>query len=462
LDVNIRLLQNNFRFKLQTRPLRLGDIGTIDYYWMDSAQLRKGTDAGLANFCACVKHWWVAVHAVGAQGELEQQVSYVLARCYPLISNSKSLQAIYLDAHIGRKFAKSLSPLPEATQDRIQEVTKRRDRFEFQEELDSVLGRHELPPRVLPLFQEAFRRWVGKGVVLLREGGDAGLERYLGEVDYWLCKFRRQSGEWVRTFINMFAYEAKVAFYRCYANAWIALIPWLCEHHGLDKISERFLRFWHNQNQPIELSPGRTEGGICYPTRGGAALMDLKDGKPVLNSIAYEIPQVGRTHVRDVFCGQVLSLHPLSAFFMRDPASCATAGRFFASNRFDDVMRRGDATLCSEYWGLLGAILTAAYRYRLALQQQFESRPVRASKSKAVVSAPARSSVVSERSLMEDLAVETKLRCPKNCNVPLRFESCAPPSKCGGPARANYRCPSCERPVSTDLDESAVRNFLME
>ncbi len=79
-------------------------------------------------------------------------------------------------------------------------------------------------------------------------------------------------------FVNLFSYECKVSFFTCYANAWVDLIPWLRKHRGLDKVSERFLRFWHNQN----------------PSTGGA------DG-------------------RDAFNGQVLALHPLSGFFMKDP-----------------------------------------------------------------------------------------------------------------------------------------------
>jgi hypothetical protein len=69
----------------------------------------------------------------------------------------------------------------------------------------------------------------------------------------WLKKLRKRGGQdRTRLFINMFSYECKVSFYLCYACAWLGLIPWLVANQGLDPMTERFLRFWHYQNQPTE------------------------------------------------------------------------------------------------------------------------------------------------------------------------------------------------------------------
>src|SRR5262249_23571423 len=122
--------------------------------------------------------------------------------------------------------------------------------------------------------------------------------------------------------------------YTCYANAWVDIIPCLQKDHGLDPVSERFLRLWHHQNQAIEIPHGRTAGGIYYPTHvrydfflAGA------DGQVIPKRICLPTERVGPTHVPDVFSGQILSLHPLSGFFMKDPALCAVAGAIFASER---------------------------------------------------------------------------------------------------------------------------------
>jgi len=37
----LRLRGQEFPFRLFTRPLRLGEYGTIQYYWMDSSQFRR-------------------------------------------------------------------------------------------------------------------------------------------------------------------------------------------------------------------------------------------------------------------------------------------------------------------------------------------------------------------------------------------------------------------------------------
>lgn len=462
LDATLSLLGNDFQFKLYTRPLVLGDAATIDYYWIDSRHLRRGADSDLANFRACVGLWGTAMRVSGLGDDLTQQVHYVTALCYPLVNQCNSLHDIYLDAYLAPSRVKPASRLPQAIYLQIQDVVKSRCRFQVQKELDGVLGRFEPPSRDLPVLQEAFRYWVGKGVVLMRQRGNDGLKEFLREVDYWLSKFRKRSDPIVRHFINMFAYEAKVAFYRCYANAWVALIPWLREHHGLDEVSERFLRFWHHQNQPVEIPHGRTAGGISYPTHRRATFIGKdQSGKPVARSLMWETQQIGPTHLRDVFSGQVLSLHPLSAFFMRNSDACATAGRFFTSTRYEGVMVGAGAETCSEYWDLIGEILTAAHRYRLALDEQRDERQVRASRSETIAKIACERGSVSESELMEDFAVVQKVRCPR-CDDSLRFEHYDAAPKPSGQGQAHYRCRSCSHHVQISFDKSMLEQFLFD
>ena len=100
-----------------------------------------------------------------------------------------------------------------------------------------------------------FKHGPTEGVNAYREAGHEGIIRWLNAVDYWMHKYRKRCPPRVRAFINFFSYQAKVSFYVCYANFWASLIPWLQQNHGLDEISTRFLRMWHNQNQPIEIPP---------------------------------------------------------------------------------------------------------------------------------------------------------------------------------------------------------------
>lgn len=459
LVATISLEGQDFTFKLFTRSLSLGDAATVQYYWLDSRQFRHLDSAASSNFCACLGHWGAAMRALGLGNDLEQQIHYVTAQCYPLVSNCKCLQEVYRDAYLAPRRVNPVIPLPRAVRLRIRDIAASQDRFRVQEELDRVLGGFEPPARVLPLFQEAFRRWVGKGVVLMRARGDDGLKLFLREADYWLSKYRKRSGRWVRHFINLFAYEAKVSFYRCYANAWIDLIPWLRKHHGLDPVSERFLRFWHHQNQPIEIPHGRTIGGIYYPTHGRATVVERgRDGRAVPRSLTWETPQIGPTHVRDVFRGQVLSLHPLSGFFMQDPKACAAAGRFFTCDRFEDVTVRGNVQSCPEYWDLIGAILAAGHRYRQALDEQEQQRRVRPNRSGAIATRACPASECSEAALLEDFAAHRRVRCP-DCAGTLRLERYHLPAEDGDPGSADYCCRACHRLVTIDLAQSDLERF---
>jgi hypothetical protein len=261
-------------------------------------------------------------------------------------------------------------------------------------------------------------------VALLRQCGVDGLEQFLREVDHWLARYRKKGGQRrVRQFINLFAYACKTSFYRCFANVWIDLIPWLRLHRGLDDVSERFLRFWHMQTQPVELP--------------------------------------GDEVIPNVFREQVLSLHPLSAVFMTDPALCAIAGRFFASDAHDRVFRDGDAADCPEYWDLLGAILSAAHQYSRAYDRQIANRGRPRTGGLGPEAATVVTGEFSDLGLLTDFAASRGWRCPA-CRGPIRCTAFHPAADPEGPARAAFRCPPCARDVSHTLDYAALLGWIAD
>jgi hypothetical protein len=380
LTATIRSYGREYDFPLCTRHLRLGPTGTVRYYWIDSKPLRGTGDRDAAGAIRpFVDHWWAAMTAKGWDRELDQQVNLVLARCHEVFVRDKAPQAIYRDAHLRegrtRDFATALD---DDERKRIGRVVASRDRAAVAAELDRTLGRSGPTDRELPAFRRPFEHWIGRGVVAFRLRGEVGLAEFVGEVAEWSARFRRKGGQpRVRLYVNMFAYEAKAAFYRCYASAWAALVPWIAGRFGLDRMSERFLRVWHNQNQPIEVPAGRTLSGLYLPTGGGRAIVaPSSSGGWAVKSYAWRPSSAEPRYVRDVFSGQVLALHPLSGFFMNDPGLMAVAGQFFACEAFDRVMagRPGD---CPEYWAFVGAVLDAAGMYRLAAEEQAAGRGVR-------------------------------------------------------------------------------------
>jgi len=327
IDVGVR----TFEFPLYARPLQLGQDCAINYYWMDTSTIRRPAKrlepGGLAESILAFRYAVLEVH--GMQRDHEELANYVWAKFYPLVASSKTLQDIYLDA-----FLKSGSTIPEdfevddETRLRIRKIAADRDSASVRTELDRLFERFQPEADDKPGFQKACHHWLGNGVQSLLEKGQDGLENHLQEVVGWMARYRRKGGDdRVRHFVNMFSYESKASFNFCYANVWIGIIDWLNKNDGLDIASERFLGFWHNYHADPD-SP---------------------------------------------FQGQVLALHPLSGFFMKDPSACWVAGRFFGTDSYADVYERGAVGSSAPYWDLIGSILTAGHQYRRARDGQIRS-----------------------------------------------------------------------------------------
>lgn len=295
-----------------------------------------------------------------------------------------------------------------------------RDRRGIQAELDHVLGAWTMPPAEEPAVRQAIDGILEHGTGLVRDHGAAGLEQFLGQFDAWAAKTRRTGGQpFRRRLLDGLSYLNKASFYLCYSNAWIDLIPWLRQHRGLDAVSERFLRFWHLQNQPVERPDG--------------------------------------TYAADVFRGQVLALHPLSGFFMKDPGLCPIAGRFFAADAYDQVFHHGQAETPA-YWDLIGAILTAAHLYRQALDDQQQRRGVheRAGAEAAAVTAPADRSFTG---LLDEYAASRGLHCPA-CRGPVHLHDQHIDPTANDVCQATFTCPGCNCPVPLAIHQDELQDWL--
>ena len=100
ISVDFEHGEHRFAFQIHQRELLFGRAGKGQYYWMDGRQLRRGR--GGPNFRPCVDLWWHAVQQHGAEREPDNEVSLVLAECYPLVNTARALQDIYIDAHLHR------------------------------------------------------------------------------------------------------------------------------------------------------------------------------------------------------------------------------------------------------------------------------------------------------------------------------------------------------------------------
>ena len=303
-----------FPFLLWNRRLRLGEAVEVDYYWMDVSDL--GTP-GSKNTRSCIEHRRAAMRLMGWDDDPHEQVRYLAARCYPPLASGKAVHSIYRHARLGPNFDDpSAGKIPEAISlpddavARIDRAVAGRDIAGVRRELDEVLEwRGPAGVAETKAFHEEFVPRILGALDALRLGDEEGVDRALAAVTSELGRRRRRGGIGPeRHFLNMFEYEVKTSFYLCYANAWVDLVPWLREHRGLDPAGERFLRFWHHQNQPLEGGPD----GLADP--------------------------------RAAFSGQVLALHPASAFFMHDPSLLEFAGRYFGTEAARPWRKPGEPT----------------------------------------------------------------------------------------------------------------------
>jgi hypothetical protein len=411
----------SFSFQLCRRELDFGAAGRAPYYWMDGRQFRHQNPG--TNFRACVDLWWTAVEEAGAAGSIDNQVNLVLAESYPLVNTARSLQDVYVDAHLHKKAdrrataveEKGCRPvdsertysLPKEEVARLQQLATYRDARRIRAELEELfLG--EMPSsEAMPAFQKAVRAWIGNGIVALRKGGRSALREYVAEVGNWIRKYRKQGHQdRARRFVNTFGYECKVAFYLCHTSAWNGLVKRLVADGRLPVTGERFMRLWHHQNQPAD-----DNGGVI----GGA---------------------------RDVFCGQVLSLHPLSAIVLNEPCYLAIIGRWLGHPDYDALHQANGVATCPEYWEVVAMILVAAHEYDHAREHWDATRGrVTYGGTAAAYDAARDDATASVALLFEDYAAGRRLVCPE-CKQKLSY-SCHEPSKDGEDwVLVRFRCPS--------------------
>lgn len=459
----LQLRGQEFPFLLHHRTIDLGTAGAVDYYEMLPGDLRgKDPMREISNFRSAIGYWWAAMHELELQDDWDQQRHYVMAICYALVNRNKTLQDVCLDAlpRPERIDPKELS-LPEDTQRRIRGVVNRRDRAGVKEELDRALAMYQPSREDEVGFAKAFETWVDRGVNEYRHSGHEGIIRWLGEVDNWMHRYRKRCPPRVRSFINLFSYQAKCSFYLCYANFWASLIPWLQAEHGLNELSTRFLRFWHNQNQPIEIPRGQMPSGLVYPTLGGVELMlPNSSGRRVPHRMTWLTPPIQPQVMHDVFSGQVLALHPLTRFLFADPVLREVVGQFLNTPEFETVARGESTKQCVLYWEMINAILTAAHMYRLARDRFADSRGVWERRQDSSPPLTGDKSLPPVNTFLGEYLVSRGIRC--HCGGGYQCEAVEVISEKEEQTTIQVRCSRCEITKSIRLSEDDVARFLLK
>lgn len=372
----------DFEFEICSRTIDFTNAGgpAVEYFWLDTRGLRTGT--GL-NYRSCVESWWACMEHEGftkeqphhSQDELERvcnnEIGLALAKLYPLVAKNRAAKKTVHDAWLQSRTRKSgverYSLDPQEAQ-RLRMLAAGGDVLAIGREIQNILV-DELPPAdERQPFNEAFGQWMTNAVHALRNGGQERLEAFLkDDLLPWLQKYRRRGDQKAksrnpRLFTNMVEYEARVAFYCCFANAWVLLVPWLREHRDLQPASERLLELMHSQNA--------NDSG------------------------------------EDIFWGQILSMHPSSVWLFESPDHRAVLGRYLASVSSLGAGGTIDNASNPAYWNLVGATLIAFHEYRCQLEVDETARN-RDSKAQSV----SKNDAILEKDRFERFAESQGMSC---------------------------------------------------
>lgn len=241
VDVSVSVYDRAFDFHLCRRPVPLGQYLTVDYHWMDVSEIRQGTEAQHRDFASlnsCISLWWHVVRLSGQQHEPKVIQIYLLALCYLLLARVKGQFRLYCDA-IPR--SRRYYDAPSLDDCRLSDVTSTNVGTHLHTILDGDPGSDDE--------QQYARMLIGWllswGTAKFMSEGNEGLNEFLGKIQSWNASRRRRSHGLLTTgLLDELAFSSKMAFYQCYANAWVVLIPKLAEH-GLAPASQSFLYCWH-------------------------------------------------------------------------------------------------------------------------------------------------------------------------------------------------------------------------
>lgn len=299
VELSTDVYGQTFTFDLCHRGVDLGPNLTVQYYWMNSALVRKGTkstDLGLRNVSNCIELWWRIVRHTGVAGDLGVLQQFLLANLYPLFARSKGQQRVFLDAIPGGRGRFPKDRTFDPTSATIDAASSAKNLHE--------LLRGKLFPQGAEEFAESMiGRALSWGIGNVLEHEAAGLVEFKNGIKKW-AETKRRKGycDWTAWTLDLLAYHSKLAFYECYNNAWIALTQQLEQQlePELDPASLAFHDVWHFQD--FNASPNQ---GAPGPLGG--------------------IP---------------LAMHPISGYLMRIPELAEACGNFIiekAQHRFDPV-----------------------------------------------------------------------------------------------------------------------------
>lgn len=433
-NVPLNLDGDEFVIPVCERSLDFSLSSPVKYYWIDSRRIRGSQGNSSETLCRVItQHWRRAMQVKGTWDDVRLR-DFLLASCYPAFADLKNMQKIYLDAYL-RDSRNDQTARRQATgtdadsrnighdddnRRRIVELGRNGSIDDLRQEFNRLFAGLQPTAEDHASMHVMGGDIVGRGIQNYEANQDDGVTAFVKAVKDAYCTARKNArgNPAISRFFWSFAYNCKIAFYTCFANVWIDLIPWLQNHQQLDSVAERFLRFWNFQH-------------------------------------------TASTVTVDIFAGQLLSLHPLSVFFMVDPASCAAAGRLFSSTAWNSTCRPGDPEY-PLHRDVLVAILFASNSYRLVRDRETVRRSsteeLRADSESIPPEGAADQAGSMDNETLINMAKALDFSCPE-CNLPLEGLDASKPNA-GGVVTLTGQCIQCHKEYSRSVTRNELRHAL--
>ena len=172
------------------------------------------------------------------------------------------------------------------------------------------------------------------------------------------------------------------------------------------------------------------------------------------------MPRIGPEVLPDVFCGQILSLHPLTWYLFADAALRDVAGRFFASEEYDVISGGQGSQDCPKYWELVGAILTAAHLYQIAHADFENRRGVRQQGGDAVIGIAGDEAPPPVQAFLEAYLAARNIRC--TCGSTYSCDEMEPVAEEQQTRQVSLRCTDCGRQNTVEVTEAEIQEYLLD
>lgn len=232
-----------FQFDMFRKQANLGCL-EIDQWWMDKRGLYGERNRNSSNRCAAIDLFWSLCICEGsAFSERDIQETYILARLLPH-ARSNASRRVFVDASLENH--SSAADLSELDQFLSLSQDGRKNALDFYRSTGNLLGPPEYEENVIDQYNEFVAELMDDTCEALSDG-DFG--KYQKAEAFWTEKMKsigRRSGNLVKkNVLDILSYEARVAFHRCYSQAWSYILEVIAQNGDFSDDSYLFHRLWH-------------------------------------------------------------------------------------------------------------------------------------------------------------------------------------------------------------------------